>query len=368
MTIQWCRSCLMPNTRPRIVFDETGECNACLYAEERKTMDWTVKKAEFLELVDRKRKHPVYDCIVAFSGGKDSAAIAWRMKHELGLNPLLVCYGQMIWTDVGRRNFHRIADDGFDILYWRVNQDVCRKLARRFLTERFHIKNHYDSAVSAVPTRTAIQMGIPLVFMAEHGESTYGGLVLSEESRRTRDATEVLEHQVGDDARNWAVDGLTDKDIFPYIFPAEAEISNAGVEIHYWAYYFPWDIKGNADLMREKVDFEAVQPRSDGSPEGYDSVDDAVDGIDFWGMHLKFGFGRATRICSRLIQAGHTTREEGLKIVKQYDGEFPEMYLQEVLDYVGMMRDELMALSDKHRNPELWEQRSGTWQPRFLVK
>ena len=365
--IEYCRLCLMPSTRPRIVFKD-GVCNGCHYAEERKTMDWAAKKAEFLDLVERKRKHPVYDLIVAFSGGKDSAAIAWRMKHELGLNPLLVCYGQMIWTDVGRRNFHRIADDGFDILYWRVNQDVCRKLARRFLIERFHIKNHYDSAVSAVPTRTAIQMGVPLVFMAEHGESTYGGLVLSEESRRTRDVAEVLEHQVGDDARNWAVDGLTDKDIFPYVFPDAAEISNAGVEIHYWAYYFPWDVKGNADLMREKVGFETVQPRSDGSPEGYDSVDDAVDGADFWGMHLKFGFGRATRICSRLIQGGHMTREVALGIVKQYDGEFPEMYLPEVLDYVGMTRGEFIELSEKHRNPELWGRRIGAWRLRFPVK
>lgn len=362
---RWCLKCLMPDTRPRMIIGEDGVCPACKWAEHLKTVDWDARRKEFERLVDSKRKHQVYDCIVPFSGGKDSAAIAWKLKNVYGLNPLLVCYGQLIWTDVGRRNLHRVANAGFDIMYWRVNQAVSRKLARRFLIERFHIKNHYDAAVGAVPMRMAIQWGIPLVIWAEHGESTYGGHILSEDHTRKRDAAEVLENLVGDDARNWAVDGLTDKDIFPYVFPDEGELSAAGVEGHYFSYYHHWDIWDNALLMQRELGFEAVQPRSDGSPEGRDSIDDAVDGVDFWGMWVKFIFGRATRICSRLIQMGHMTREEGLRLVRQHDGEFPEMYLPEVLDYVGMTRAEFLDLADRHRNPELWTKETGEWMPRF---
>lgn len=357
----------MPSTRPRVVFDATGQCNACKWHDGLATVDWGARRKEFERLVDSKRKHQVYDCIVPFSGGKDSAAIAWKLKHVYGLNPLLVCYAQMVWTDVGRRNFHRIANAGFDILYWRVNQDVSRKLARRFLIERFHIKNHYDSAVASVPMRTAIQWGIPLVIWAEHGESAYGGAVLSEEHTRKRDAAEVMENLVGDDARNWAVDGVSDRDLFPYIFPEESELSSAGAEGHYWSYYHRWDVWDNALLMQREVGFEAVQPRSDASPEGRDSIDDAVDGIDFFGMRVKFGFGRAVRICSRLVQMGHMTREEGVQLVECYDAEFPEMYLPEVLDYVGMKRGEFMDLADRHRNPEIWTKESGEWSPRFKI-
>lgn len=361
MTVKLCRRCVMPSSRPRITFDEEGVCNACQFNEDQDTVDWERRTKDLERLIDRTRKHQTYDCIIAFSGGKDSASIAWRVKHDLGLNPLLVCFGQLCWTDVGRRNFDRVCNNGFDIKYERVNQNVSQKLARRFLIERFHIKNHYDAAVSAVPVRAAVDLGIPLVFFAEHGESSYGGHILSEDHRRQRYADEVLENQVGDDARNWATDGITEREIYPYVFPDQAEIDRAGVEAHYWAWYRRWDIVANAKLMEEKVGFEHVLPHSDGSHEGMDSIDDAVDGVDFFGMAVKFGFGRQTRICSRMIQLGYMTRDEGLDLVRQNDGAFPEMYLDEVLNYVGMSRSELVALADRHRNSEIWKQEGGLW-------
>ena len=124
----------MPDTRPRVVFTE-GVCNACLWAEEKKTIDWGSRAREFAAVIEESRgwRGNAYDCIVPFSGGKDSAMIAWRLKFEHGLNPLLVTYGQLLWTDVGRRNLDRVCNAGFDILYWRVNQAVSRKLARRFM-------------------------------------------------------------------------------------------------------------------------------------------------------------------------------------------------------------------------------------------
>lgn len=250
---------------------------------------------------------------------------------------------------------HRVADAGLDIIYWRTNQEVSRRLARRFLIERMHIKQHYSSAVNAVPVRTAINFGIPLIFYAEHGESFYGGQVLSEEHRRTRDLAEVLENQVGDDARNWAVDGITERDLHPYIYPDEAEIKRVGVKAFYYSYFFPWSIYDNAMFARDHMDFEWIKPRTDGSFEGYDSIDDMVDGVDFYGMYLKFGFGRATRMASRLIQDGKMTRAEGLRLVEKYDGEYPEMYLGDALHYVDMTPMEFQRLCEQHQNPEIWD-------------
>jgi N-acetyl sugar amidotransferase len=360
----WCRTCLMPSTRPRVVFDETGRCNACGFHDEYRKVDFHDRRKQFLDLVKSKKRHPVYDCIVPFSGGKDSASIAYRLKHDLGLRPLLVCFGQLLWTDVGRRNLHRVADSGFDILYWRVDQSVSRRLARRFFIERGHPKQHYDSAVNAVPLITAVNFGIPLVIYAEHGESFYGGHVLSEEHRRRRDLAEVLENQVGDDARNWAVDGITEADLYPYIMPHAPDIlDRVGVEAVYYSYYFPWDIFKNAKHCRDKMGFEMAQHgmgplllgKSDGSIEGFDSIDDKIDDLDYYMMHVKFGFGRATRMASRLIQGGHTTREASLDIVRKYDGEWPATYLPDVLRYMDMTGHELREVVDQHRNPEIWE-------------
>lgn len=381
MTIRWCRTCLMPNTRPRMIIGEDGVCPACKWAEVKKEVDWDARAAEFADLVGQYRGRGAYDCVVPFSGGKDSAAIAYRLKFEHGLRPLLACYGQLLWTDVGRFNLHQVANAGFDIFYWRTDQKVSRQLARRFFIERGHPKQHYDAAVNAVPVRTAVQFGIPLIFYAEHGESEYGGHILSEEHRRTRDLAEVLEHQVGDDPRNWAVDGISERDLYPYIYPEVDDIARVGVKAFYFSHFFKWDIYENAKLAREKMGFHVARNgsslicdiddkfseetgwgKSDGSFEGFDSIDDMIDDLDFYMMHIKFGFGRAARMASRLIQNGHTSREEALSFVQRYDGELPRSYAKQIREYLSMTGTEMRAIVDSHRNPEIWTKENGEWR------
>ena len=370
MMIRHCSCCLMPSSRPRVVFD--GDiCNACKWHFGGKLgIDWKEREREFHDVMARHKRHPAYDCIVPFSGGKDSATICLKIS-AMGYRPLAVCYGQLLWTDVGRRNFHRVADAGVGILYWRVDQRVSRNLARRFFIERGHPKQHYDAAVNAVPLITAVNFNIPLVIYAEHGETEYGGLVLDEESRRTRNLDEVLEHQVGDDARNWLSDGITEGDLYPYIYPDLEEVRAKAVKAFYFSHFFPWDIYENACLMSKRLGFEtagrddymvrewpAWWGRSDGSFEGFDSIDDMIDDLDYYMMYIKFGFGRATRMASRLIQNGHMTREQGLELVRKYDGEFPRRYLSQICEYLGMTEQEIHDVADKHRNEEIWECKS----------
>jgi N-acetyl sugar amidotransferase len=339
----------MPSTRPRMTLDETGQCNACSFHATRADTDWADRKEQFLELVKSKKRHPYYDCIVPFSGGKDSAYIAHRLKFELGLNPLLVCYGQMLWTPAGIHNFNAVCNAGFDIQYERVNQDVSRRLAKRFFIERGHPKAHYDAGINAAPVIAARDRGIPLIIYAEFGEASYGGHVLSEESMRRRDLEEVLEHCIGDNPLNWATDGISESDLAPYLYPEDA----GDTEAVYYSYYFPFDVYENAMYCREKMAFKWIEPRTDGSFEGWDSIDDAIDGTDFYAMFLKFGFGRATRMASRLINYGHMTVEEAKPLIEKYDGEFPEMYLPEVLGYLDMTRQEYIDTLEMHTEHDL---------------
>ena len=356
--MQRCSKCLMPDSRPRMVMGDDGVCPACSYRLEYEKTDWAARKADFKDLLSQYRDQGPYDCVVPFSGGKDSAAIAWRLKHEYGMKPLLVTYGQLMWTDVGKKNWHKVRDDGFDIIYWGVDQRVSRILARRFFIERGHPKQHYDAAVNSVPVITAKAFNIPLIIYAEHGESFYGGHILSEEHRRVRDLDEVLENQVGDDPRNWVMQGVTERDLYPYIYPEET----GGIQAVYWSWYHRWDIYENAELMKNKLDFARVD-RSFGSFEGFDSIDDRIDDLDFYMMYIKFLFGRATRMASRMIQCGHMTREEGMELARLYDGESPVM--SEILKYLDMTEIEFHQTVDKHRNPEMWRKENGLWNVTF---
>ncbi|MGE0612997.1 MAG: N-acetyl sugar amidotransferase [Hyphomicrobiales bacterium] len=364
-----CKRCLMPSTRPRIVFDDEGICNACRNAERKQQIDWDQRRREFLDLVEKHRpRSGPYDCIVPWSGGKDSSMIALRLKEEFGLNPLLVTFSPMIPSEVGLHNREMVLREGFDHLMVRPNQRVARHLARRFFLERGNPKVCWDAGINAVPVSVAVNYGIPLLFYAEHGESEYGGHVLSEEHLKIRDIAEVLENQIGDDPANWVDDVVTPRDLAPYVYPDMERVQHTGVTALYFAYFFKWDVFENYEYVRKRVDFRlAPGGRTDGTFTGYDSLDDKIDNLYYHMQYIKFGFGRGVRDASRLIQFKRATRDEALKLALTHDDEFPQTYLEDVLDYLDMDRDELVRVIDMHRNPEIWTKSGNRWMRSFDI-
>lgn len=358
----------MPNTRPRVQFDAEGVCNACRNAEDKKRIDWDDRRKQFGEYIERLRpKSGGYDCIVPWSGGKDSSYIAYRLKFEFGLNPLLVTFSPLIPNEVGQINRETFLGLGFDHLMVRPNQKVARQLSRRFFEERGNPKVAWDAGVNSIPVQVATRYSIPLIVYAEHGESEYGGLVLSEESKKVRDFTEVLEHQIGDDPRNWVGDGITEKDIAPYVYPDMDDVDRVGVKAVYFAYFFRWSMLENYRFIDKVMPF-AVEPknRSDGTFTNFDSLDDKIDNLYYYLQYVKFGFGRATRDACRMIQNDQMTRAEALDLVRKYDDEFPSTHFKDHLDYLGISEPEFHAIIDRHRNAELWHRVGNNWKLRHV--
>ncbi len=356
----------MPDSRPRIVFDEDGVCNACHTAAAKSDIDWSARRAEFLSLVDRYRARGPYDCIVPWSGGKDSSAIAHKLKFEFGLNPLLVTFSPLMPTDVGVHNREALIQAGFDHVMVRPNQKVARELARRFFIERGNPKVHWDAGVNAAPVQMAVHLNVPLVFYAEHGESEYGGKLLSEEHAKIRDIAEVLEHQIGDHPSNWVGGDISERDLAPYIYPEAEDIQRVGVKALYFGYFFPWDVVDNFNYIRKQIDFRTwPQGRVDGTFTDFDSLDDKIDNLYYYMQMIKFGFGRASRDASRQIYRGRMTREQALEIARNYDDEFPKTYFDEHLGYLNLTEPDFYALVDKHRNPEVWKFEGNHWKLRY---
>ena len=365
--VRFCKTCLMPDSRPRIVFNDQGICNACLNAKEKDSIDWDARREEFKEYVERYRpKSGAYDCIVPWSGGKDSSAIAHKLKFEFGLNPLLVTFSPLMPNDLAVHNREEMIKLGFDHLMVRPNQKVSRRLTRRFFIERGNPKVHWDAGINSVPVRAAIHYNTPLVFYAEHGESEYGGRVLSEENKKVRDFTEVVEHQIGDHPENWVDDEISERDLAPYIYPEMADIERVGVTALYFAYFFRWSMKENYEYIKDKINFRCdPKGRTDGTFTDFDSLDDKIDNLYYYLQFVKFGFGRATRDSCRMIQNGQMTRAEGLQHVHDYDAEFPSTFHDDHLEYLGLSETEMVEMVDKHRNKEIWEMPGNEWKLRF---
>lgn len=102
-----CTKCLLPETFPFIRFDEKGECNYCKnYVLDKKQKSINELK-EIIEPFKSKNGKP--DCLVPFSGGRDSTYSLHIVKEELGLNPIAFTYDWGMVTDLARRNIARVC-------------------------------------------------------------------------------------------------------------------------------------------------------------------------------------------------------------------------------------------------------------------
>lgn len=96
-----CTRCILPETMPYIRFDQQGICNYChSYKKRNQPKD----KQRLHELVEPYRRSQGYDCIVPFSGGRDSCFALHLIVNELKLKPITYTYDWGMVTDVGRRN------------------------------------------------------------------------------------------------------------------------------------------------------------------------------------------------------------------------------------------------------------------------
>ena len=123
----YCKNCLMPSSRPRIIF-VNGICNGCRNKSER-IKSIGRQEEQFLEEIEPfKKDKNNYSCIVPWSGGKDSTMIALKLKFEFGLTPLLVTFAPVIPTEIGIHNRKQLVDLGFDHIYVNPNRSVSREL------------------------------------------------------------------------------------------------------------------------------------------------------------------------------------------------------------------------------------------------
>lgn len=101
-----CSRCILPETMPYIIFDDDGVCNYC---HNYKTRNQPKPFEELLELVEPFRRKGLDDCIVPFSGGRDSCYGLHLIVKKLGLKPVTYTYDWGMVTDLGRRNISRMC-------------------------------------------------------------------------------------------------------------------------------------------------------------------------------------------------------------------------------------------------------------------
>jgi N-acetyl sugar amidotransferase len=350
----------MPDTKPDLHIDSDGVCNACRSYEHRKAVDWDVRKTELRKLLDqyRSKDGSRWDCIIPVSGGKDSTYQVVRVL-QLGMNPLCVTATTCDLSDVGRKNIQNIKNLGVDYIEFSPNPKVRAKLNRIGLTQIGDISWPEHVGIFTIPVRTAVQFGVPLIIWGENSQNEYGGPAAAAEGsvlnrRWLEEFGGLLGLRVSDLI---GLEGLSEKDLIPYFYPTDEDLSRVGVTGLFLGYYLPWDGYANA-LIAQANGFSPYSSIVEGSIVNYENVDNHQTGIHDYFKFLKFGFGRATDIACLHIRRGRLTRQDGLDLVKKHDGKFPWTYLGKPLDAIlkplDMSVDEFKRVCDRFINKMLF--------------
>lgn len=387
--VMFCKRCVMSNQRPAssiefkhtpdrqhrtLYIDDEGICDACRHAEEKERIDWEVREQELLRLLDTYRRNDgYYDCLVPGSGGKDSAYQAHVLKYKYGMHPLTCTWPPIMYTDIGWQNFRHWVDvGGFDNVSVRPNGRVHKLLTRLAIERLLHPFQPFILGQKNLAPKVAMNYGIKLIFYGEN-EAEYGNPI-AENATSLRDKAYYTAQNLSDlylggvsVQELFEQYGLTPHDIQMYL-PAEARaLEQSNIEVHYLGYYLKWTPQEAYYYAVEHTGFQANPERTEGTYSKYNSLDDRIDGFHYYTTFIKFGLGRASYDAAQEIRNKHLTREEGVALVRRFDGEFPEKYFREIMDHIGMEPERFMHLCEQFRSPHLWKKESGEWILRHRV-
>lgn len=367
--VKFCKKCVMSNQRPRITFDENGVCSACNYAEYKSKIDWNKREEELIALCDKHRKNDgSYDVIVPCSGGKDGGFVAHQLKYKYGMHPLCVTWAPLLPTEIGRKNLDNfISVGGFDHVMGRPNGKVLRKMTKLAFEKLGDPFQPFIYGQINFPLRVAVQNKVSLIMYGENGEVEYGGNMKTAFSptRTIQDQDSMYFSNLPPEV--WKEYGISDSDINAYRAPKYEAILKNNTEVHFFGYYKKWDPQENFYYCVENNGFRPNEERSEGTYSKYASLDDRIDGFHYFLSYIKFGIGRATSDAAHEIRDGKITRDEGVALVKKYDGEFPQKYFKEFLDYIGITEKEYEEVIDSWRSEHIWKKENGAWKLRATV-
>ena len=359
--IVYCRSCLIPETKPDIFFDENGLCSACRHFSDRDDVDWGARRRELDEVLDRYRSKDgtAYDCIIGVSGGKDSTTQAIRML-ELGMNPLCVTATTDELSDIGRRNIENLKGLGVDFVEYTTNPVARRKMNKLALVQVGDISWPEHVSIFTLPVRLAVQFGIKLIVWGENPQNEYGGPAAAATGNTlTRRWLEEFGGLLGLRVSDLVgQDGIEAKHLIPFTYPSDDDLQRVGVTGIFLGYYLPWDGLQNA-IFAQSYGMETWPGMIEGSLCNYENLDNHQMGIHDYFKFLKYGFGRATDIASMHVRRGRLQRDDALKLVQMHDGKFPWTYLgkpiEETLAGIDMTLDEFIEVCDRFTNKRLFE-------------
>ena len=350
--MRYCTKCVLPDTHETVKFDKDGVCNICREAEvKHNKINWDERKGMLDLIVSRYKDKGEYDCIVPFSGGKDSAFQLWYVVTQLKLKPLVVRFDHWGYRALVDENNNRVMSRlNVDFLQFRPSLSIVKKLMKESLKRTGDFCWHCHTGIFAYSMQTAIRYNIPLLIWGE-SPAEYRAYNKFEELEELNEKlfNEVINLSItSNDMCKYLNGEGKERDLLPFKFPSKENLDKLGVKSIWLGNYIKWDTRDNVRIIKEELGWkgqvvEGIPPEYD-----YEKIECKFQGVRDYCKFIKRGHGRTNHLACIDIRSGRLDRETGMKMAFKYDGKKPKS-LEYFLKFTGMSEEEFVDMVKQNK-------------------
>lgn len=349
--IKTCSKCLLPETQETITFDDAGVCNVCRQHDYKKEkIDWTQRKKELNSLVEEHRGKGSYDCLIPFSGGKDSTFTLLYLMKTYKVKPLVVTFDHGFMRPTVLANAERVVKIlGVDYLKFRPNWQIVKRLMLETLRRKGDFCWHCHTGIFSYPMQIAVKFKVPLIFWGEPSAeyTSYYGYDETEEVDERRFNRFVNLGITAEDMLGMLGGGVTMRDLEPFTYPSIKDLRALKFRSVCLGSFIPWDVKEQIKLIQKEVGWQKDEVEGIPPEYGYEKIECAMQGVRDYLKFIKRGFGRTAHLASLDLRNGRLSPEKAREMILNHDGKRPAS-LDVFLKYVGLTESEFNEIAMTH--------------------
>jgi len=330
------------------MFNEDGVCSVCQQIDYRdEEIDWGERGKMLNSLVIEYKDKGNYDCIVPFSGGKDSTFQLWYIVKILKIKPLVVRFDHWGYRPlVAENNTRTFKILGVDVLNFQPSWHVVRELMLESLIRRGDFCWHCHTGIYAHTMQIAIRYETPLLFwgesLAEYASwYSYSELEEVDEKRFNKVMNQGI---TADDMYEFLGGRVSKRDLYPFAYPPRKELKKLKCRSICLGSYIKWDIRKNVEIIKKELGWKG-QP-VDGIPTeffDYEKIECQFQGIRDYCRYIKRGYGRIEHLVSIDIRNKRMSREKGWELAEEYRSRRPAS-LDLFLNFLQISEEEFMEI------------------------
>jgi N-acetyl sugar amidotransferase len=357
-----CGNCLLPETYETLVIDEDGKgCNMCKTSQFKQVgIDWDKRKAMLDKVIDKYRGKYDYDCIVPFSGGKDSTFTLYYLIKEYKIKPLIVRFNHGFMRSNHEHNVEKVLKKmGADFINFTPNWKIVKKLMWESFIRKTDFCWHCHTGIYSYPLQIALKFNVPLILWGEplaemSAYYTYEDNIIEWEDEEKFNMVRNLGITADDmfGMINTEEDPIDKRDLIPYTYPKLEQLKKMDYYSVCLGSFIPWDYKKNTKIIMDELGWsgDELEGVPDNINKEFAKIECWMQGTRDYIKYLKRGYSRVTQLTNFEIRNNRMSTEEAQEWIDNFEGRKPQS-LKIFLEYMGITEEEFNEIVSKFAVP-----------------